>query len=202
MNIENTNYLRYANGTPGQLNVIGASYASGGTGTRVTYTIMPFQFGLIVIGATAYGVCWAGVHECAGYLESELRKDFPRATVVRDDRALHEIAAGVVGFIGRNAASLYLPLDIRATPFQMAVWGELCAIPHGTTRSYGEIARQLGQPGGARAVGHANGSNPLAILIPCHRASGADGKLTGYRWGLEYKRRLLEYERLVGGSES
>ncbi len=84
---------------------------------------------------------------------------------------------------------------MSATPFQLSVWRELCRIPEGATRSYGEIAARLGRPSAARAVGHANGSNPVSILIPCHRAIAADGKLTGYRWGLETKRRLLAFER-------
>ena len=126
-----------------------------------------------------------------------MRADFPKATIVRDDDAMRELAARVVAFVGDTSASLDLPLDIRATPFQLAVWRELCAIPPGTTRSYGEIAQRLGRARGARAVGRANGSNPLAVLIPCHRVVGADGKLTGYRWGLEYKRRLLEHERAI-----
>ena len=85
----------------------------------------------------------------------------------------------------------------NATPFEAAVWHQLCVIPRGSTRSYGAIAERLGDPHASRAVGHANGANPLAIVIPCHRAIGADGSLTGYRWGIEVKRRLLEHERAL-----
>jgi AraC family transcriptional regulator of adaptative response/methylated-DNA-[protein]-cysteine methyltransferase len=195
MDPDSRNYLRYANGADGQLKIDSASYAAGGLGGRVAYTIAPWEFDLMLLAATARGICWLGIHQCAAYLESELRGDFPKAAIVRDDNAMGQLAAQVVAFVGDTSASLDLPLDIRATPFQLAVWRELCAIPPGTTRSYGEIARRLGRARGARAVGRANGSNPLAVLIPCHRAVGTDGKLTGYRWGLEYKRRLLEYER-------
>lgn len=195
MNPAGANYLRYTTAETGELTVVSATYGHRGAGARITYAIVPSRFGLIMIGATDCGICWLGVHECAAYLESELRGDFPQAEIVRNDDTMQELAARVSAFIGGTKPCLHLPLDIRATPFQLAVWRELCAIPPGATRSYGEIARRLGQAGGARAVGHANGSNPLAILIPCHRAVGADGKLTGYRWGLEYKRRLLEYER-------
>jgi O-6-methylguanine DNA methyltransferase len=203
MNSTNGNYLRYDNGATGELNVISAGYGLAGAGTRIAYTIASSEFGRILIGATAYGICWLGIHDSAAYLESELRADFPQATIIHDDHALEGLAAKVIAFVSGDAASIEVPVDIRATPFQLAVWRELCTIPSGMTRSYSEIARRLGQPGAARAVGHANGSNPLAILIPCHRAVGADGKLTGYRWGLEYKRRLLDYERLLccrGGS--
>jgi AraC family transcriptional regulator, regulatory protein of adaptative response / methylated-DNA-[protein]-cysteine methyltransferase len=196
------NYLRYLNGATGELNVVGASYSSGGGGARVAYTVAPSELGLILIAATAHGICWLGIHQRAAYLESELREDFPQAEIVRDDDAMREVAERVMAFVGGTSASIGLPLDIRATAFQLAVWRELCAIPRGATRSYGEIAHRLRQTGGARAVGRANGSNPLALLIPCHRAVGSGGKLTGYRWGLENKRRLLDYERSSTNSRS
>jgi AraC family transcriptional regulator, regulatory protein of adaptative response / methylated-DNA-[protein]-cysteine methyltransferase len=194
MNSASTGYLHYSNGTV-ELKVAGASYGAGGTGARVKYTIAKSKVGAILVATTDGGICWVGIHESIDHLESELRKDFPKATLARDNELMGELAAKVVGFINGTAGSLDVPLDIRATPFQLAVWRELCVIPSGRTRSYSEIARRLGQPGSARAVGHANGSNPLAILIPCHRAIGVNGKLTGYRWGLEFKRRLLEHER-------
>jgi AraC family transcriptional regulator of adaptative response/methylated-DNA-[protein]-cysteine methyltransferase len=202
MNLKCGNYLRYADNLAGQLSVVSASYAPGGRGARIAYTIAPSEFALTLIAATSHGICWLGIHQCAAYLESELRRDFPKAETVRDDDVMRQVAERVIAFVNGTNTSLDLPLDIRATPFQLAVWRELCAIPPGATRSYGEIARRLGQPGGARAVGHANGSNPLAVLIPCHRAVGADGKLTGYRWGLEHKLRLLEDERLSANSRS
>jgi len=202
MNSNGANYLYHANNATVELTVVGVSYSPGGGGARLAYTIVPWELGLILIGATTHGICWLGIHECAAYLESELNADFPQAKIVHDDGALRELAARVIAFIGSNRAFLYLPVDIRATSFQLAVWRELCLIPPGATRSYNEIAHRLGKRGGARAVGRANGSNPLAVLIPCHRAVGADGRLTGYRWGLEYKRRLLEYERSFPNSQS
>jgi len=190
-------HLVYAEDGTARLNIAGASYGPGGSGARVTYTIAPSEFGFILIAATSHGICWLGIHKGAAYLESELRGDFPKAEIVRNDDAMRDVASRIIAFVDGTGASLDLSLDIRATPFQLTVWRELCAIPSGMTRSYGEIARRLGQPGAARAVGHANSSNPLAVLIPCHRAVGADGKLTGYRWGLEYKCRLLEQERTL-----
>jgi AraC family transcriptional regulator, regulatory protein of adaptative response / methylated-DNA-[protein]-cysteine methyltransferase len=197
MNPTGSNHIHYANAGTVELNIGSATYSQGGGGARITYTIVSWPLGLMLIGSTASGICWLGIHESANYLESELRGDFSKAEIVRDDQALREPAARAIAFIGGNCVPLYLPVDIRATPFQRAVWRELCLIPPGATRSYNEIAHRLGQPGGARAVGRANALNPLAVLIPCHRAIGADGKLTGYRWGLEYKRRLLDYERAL-----
>jgi O-6-methylguanine DNA methyltransferase len=148
----------------------------------------------ILVAATQHGVCWIGIHQSAVYLESELRSDFPRGAIMRDESVLRDFADQIIGFVQGKTCELELPVDISATPFQLSVWRELCAIPPGTTRSYGEIARRLGRRAASRAVGRANGSNPLAVLIPCHRAVGTDGKLTGYRWGLEYKRYLLQHE--------
>ncbi len=191
-------YLRYNEAGMGELNVATASYRLGGLGARVSYAIAPSEFGRILVAATQRGLCWVGIHESDAYLESELCADFPKAAIVRNDDEVRDLADRVIEFVSGTGRPREVPLDIRATPFQLAVWRELCAIPAGTTRSYGEIARRLGRPNASRAVGHANGSNPLALLIPCHRAVGVDGRLTGYRWGLEYKRRLLEHERAIG----
>jgi AraC family transcriptional regulator, regulatory protein of adaptative response / methylated-DNA-[protein]-cysteine methyltransferase len=190
------NHLRYCatQGGTGDLIVTNASYGSGGGGAGIGYTIVDSAFGRILIGATARGVCWLGIHESDSHLESELRRDYPEAKIQRDDAGTDEVAQRITAFIAGTTPELNLPVDIRATPFQLAVWRELCAIAPGTTRSYAEIARRIGRPQTSRAVGHANGANPIAVLIPCHRAIASNGALTGYRWGLEYKRRLLEHE--------
>lgn len=189
-------YVRYiaGNNGVGELVVVGVSYGPGGGGAKMTYTAVNSPVGRIMTAATEHGVCWLGIHESPAYLEAELRSDYPDAQLRSDGDAISKIVARLTAWLGGETGDLYLPLDIRATPFQRAVWCELCAIPFGSTRSYGEIARRLGRPTASRAVGHANGSNPVAIVIPCHRAIGANGMLTGYRWGLEYKRRLLERE--------
>ena len=190
-------HLVYAEGKAPRLEVAAGSYGPRGRGALVTYTIVLSEFGFLLIAATSHGVCWLGIHPSAAHLESALRGDFPKAAMMRNDDAMREVAERVTAFVGGTRASLELPLDIRATPFQLAVWRELCVIPRGATSSYGEIARRLGQPRAARAVGRANGSNPLAVLIPCHRAVAADGELTGYRWGVDCKRRLLQRERAI-----
>ena len=184
-------------GGVGELHLYGASYGPHGLGARVAYTTIASPFGIMLAAATPLGLCWLGLSDSDSHLAQELRRDLRAAAIARDDRAVAPIARSLVACIVHGAPPLALPLDIRATSFQFAVWRELCAIPWGATRSYGEIARRLGRPDASRAVGHANGSNPLAIVIPCHRAIGADGALTGYRWGVEYKRRLLDHERAL-----
>ncbi len=199
MTRQSHSYVRYMSRMgAGELIVGDASYGPHGRGARIIYAIVELPFGHILVAATARGVCWVGTHESRARLEAELRDDFHAAEVMRDEAAVRGFARKIVEYI--NGESLDLPLDIRATPFQRDVWRELCVIPWGTTRSYGEIGGRLGRPGASRAVGHANGSNPVAIVIPCHRAIGADGTLTGYRWGLECKRRLLDHERAVAQS--
>jgi AraC family transcriptional regulator, regulatory protein of adaptative response / methylated-DNA-[protein]-cysteine methyltransferase len=188
--------IKYAagNGGIGELAVNGAIYGAKGRGARVAFTIVDSPFGRILIATTRTGLCWLGICDSDVRLEADLGADLAAAEISRDTDGLAALARMVVDYVSGRTREIVLSLDLRATPFQIAVWRELCAIPWGATRSYGEIARRLGRPDAARAVGHANGSNPLAIIIPCHRAIGADGSLTGYRWGLEYKRRLLDHE--------
>jgi AraC family transcriptional regulator of adaptative response/methylated-DNA-[protein]-cysteine methyltransferase len=191
-------YVRYTGRDGGgELFVSDASYGPGGRGARISYTIVDSPFGRLAVAAASRGVCWLGIHESDVYLASELRTDYPMAQIHRGDAGVRALAQQILDYTFGAAAELDLPLDIRATSFQLAVWRDLCAIPFGMTRSYVEIARRIGHPTAARAVGHANGSNPAAIVIPCHRAIGASGSLTGYRWGVAYKRRLLEHERAL-----
>jgi len=185
----------------GELIMNSASFGRHGEGARVAFTIVDSDFGRILIATTRTGVCWIGVSDSEAHLEAELRGDLPAASCARDGDGLATIARNVLDFVVGRSSEIMLPVDFRATPFQLAVWQQLCAIPWGETRSYGEIARRLGRPEASRAVGAANGANPLALVIPCHRAVGADGSLTGYRWGLEYKRRLLRHERSLARRE-
>ncbi len=184
----------------GELVIGEASYGLRGKGASVRFTIADSLYGRILIAATAAGACWIGLCDSDERLEAELRGDLAAATILHDANGLDGLAPMVVEYVDGRTHEIALPIDLRATPFQIAVWRELCAIPRGETLSYGEIAARLGRPDAARAVGHANGANPLAIIIPCHRAIGTDGSLTGYRWGVDYKRRLLDHERALAQS--
>jgi AraC family transcriptional regulator of adaptative response/methylated-DNA-[protein]-cysteine methyltransferase len=127
--------------------------------------------------------------------ERELQQRFKQAMLERDDATLGKAVRYVLSQMTENPSAASLPFDVRATSFQHRVWNALRAIPRGETRTYGQIAQSIGAPKAVRAVGAACGANPLAIVVPCHRAIAANGNLTGYRWGLERKRRLLEMER-------
>lgn len=129
------------------------------------------------------------------HLDADRDRDEVAATATRDDEALAAASDQLRRYFAGELRDFDLPLAAAGTPFQHEVWDALRAIPYGTTTSYGELARQLDRPGAARAVGLANGRNPIAIVVPCHRVVGADGTLTGYAGGLERKRRLLELER-------
>ena len=175
--------------------IIPAAWGPRGRGAEISYTIVDSPFGRMLVAVTARGICALSVHCSDAFQESELRRDFREAKITRDDTAARPAADAVLRYLRGETPRCEAALDVSGTPFQLSVWRELCAIPQGATRSYGEIAARVGRPFAARAVGHANGSNPVSILIPCHRAIGANGKLTGYRWGLETKRKLLAFEQ-------
>jgi AraC family transcriptional regulator of adaptative response/methylated-DNA-[protein]-cysteine methyltransferase len=175
--------------------IIAASWGPHGRGAEISYTIADSPFGRMLVAVTRRGICALSVHQSDEWQESELRRDFREATITRDDDAAGPAAHAVLRYLRGETAGCEVPLDVSGTAFQFSVWRELCAIPEGATRSYGEIAARIGRPSAARAVGHANGSNPVSILIPCHRAIGANGELTGYRWGLEIKKKLLAFEQ-------
>jgi AraC family transcriptional regulator of adaptative response/methylated-DNA-[protein]-cysteine methyltransferase len=174
--------------------IVPAAWRPRGRGAEISYTIVDSPFGRMLVAVTARGICALSMHESDEWQESELRRDFREAKITRDDGAARPAVEAVLRYLRGETARCDVPLEVSGTPFQLSVWRELCAIPEGATRSYGEIAARIGRPSAARAVGHANGSNPVSILIPCHRAIGADGKLTGYRWGLEIKKKLLAFE--------
>lgn len=178
----------------GQLGMTPATYGKGGRGATIAFTTAPSPLGQILVAATEAGICSVGLGENADALEAGLREDFPLAEIVREDETLGRLTDEVLARLQGKAPDRNLPLDIQATAFQRQVWEALMAIPAGETRTYGELAAEIGKPGAARAVGRACGSNRVALIIPCHRAVGANGSLTGYRWGVERKRRLLAAE--------
>ncbi len=166
-----------------------------GSGQAIRFTVFPCVLGAAMIATTDQGVCSVAFGDDESALERSLRGQFAQALIVRDDAGLKNHAEAMKGYLNGQRMSLDLPLDIRATAFQERVWRLLTTIPYGETRTYSQIAEQLGQPTAARAVATACASNTLAVLIPCHRVVGKNGSVSGYRWGIDRKRKLLETEQ-------
>ena len=179
---------------PAGLGMTPGARRKGGQGETIRFTTVRCVLGRALIAATTRGVCAAALGDDAATLKAELRGRFPAATLVEDGAALRQWADAFVRFIARPDAAPDLPLDIRGTAFQARVWRELRRIPPGTTVSYSAIADAIGQPTASRAVARACATNPVAVLVPCHRVIGSDGALTGYRWGVERKQKLLKRE--------
>ncbi len=176
-----------------------ATYARGGRGARIAYTVADSSLGRVLIAATQRGVCRVAFGASDGQLGEALHSEFPHAEVRRDDAALGAWAGELLRRIDGAAPASELPLDIRATAFQWRVWEALRRIPRGRTSSYSGIAEAIGAPAAVRAVARACATNPVAIAIPCHRVNGKDGSLTGYAYGIERKRALQERERERAG---
>lgn len=173
------------------------AYARGGRGMRIRFTTASSPFGRLLVAATERGICAVTLGDDESNLEAELRREYPRAEIARDDEALQGWLAAILPRMDGSAAARDLPLDLQATSFQWRVWRALQEIPYGETRSYREIAAALGQPGAARAVAQACASNRVALVVPCHRVVRGDGSAGGYRWGAERKVRILEKEAEV-----
>ena len=165
-------------------------WRDGGRGQTIRYVVKDSPLGPLLVAATSKGICRLTFDEDA----SVLKRRFPNATVLPDDGTISAWAEGALMAIEHPAHTPELPIDVRGTAFQEAVWKELRRIPLGETRSYADIAAAVGQPQAVRAVGTANGSNPVAVLVPCHRVIRSDGSLGGYAGGLDRKRKLLAAE--------
>ncbi|WP_428669165.1 bifunctional DNA-binding transcriptional regulator/O6-methylguanine-DNA methyltransferase Ada [Reyranella sp.] len=176
-----------------------ATYAKGGAGAHIDYTTVDSDYGRVLVAATRKGIAAVFLGDSDSILERDLKDDFPAADLERNDAVLAPRVKGVLARLyGRKPSALDapdVPLDIIGTAFQWKVWKALTEIPAGQTRTYGEIARSIGEPTAARAVGRACATNQAAGVIPCHRAVGSSGALTGYRWGVARKERLLAEER-------
>jgi AraC family transcriptional regulator of adaptative response/methylated-DNA-[protein]-cysteine methyltransferase len=173
-----------------RLGMTPSAWRDGGRGEIIRYVVKDSPLGPLLIAATAQGICRLTFDED----ESVLKRRFPNATVIPDDGTISAWAEGALTAIEHPAQTPELPIDVRGTAFQEAVWKELRKIPLGETRSYADIAAAVGQPQAVRAVGTANGSNPVAVLVPCHRVIRSDGTLGGYAGGLDRKRKLLAAE--------
>lgn len=178
-----------------QLGMTPAAYKRRGAGVTLGYAIAASPLGSLLVAGTERGVAAVYLGDREDVLEDALRREFPAATIRRNSRGLASWVRAIVRHLQGRQPHLELPLDVRATAFQRRVWEELQRIPYGETRSYREIARLMGHPQAARAVARACATNPVSVVIPCHRIVREDGGLGGYRWGVERKQRLLERER-------
>ena len=169
-------------------------FREGGSDTDIFFAIGKASLGSILVAQSNKGVCSILIGEDPEALIRDLQDRFPKANLIGDEAAYQELVAKVVGLIEQPGVSLDLPLDIRGTVFQQRVWKALQQIPPGTTATYTEIATKIGMPKAVRAVAQACGANALAVAIPCHRVIKNDGSLSGYRWGVDRKRALLERE--------
>jgi AraC family transcriptional regulator of adaptative response/methylated-DNA-[protein]-cysteine methyltransferase len=177
-----------------QLGMAPGRYRSGGKGVQIGYAIGDSSLGQVLIAATERGLCSVILGDSELQLTRELRTQFPAAKI-RPEPNLQPHLRKVLSQFSDHPAALDLPLDLRATAFQMRVWEALRNIPRGETRTYTQVAQSLGQPTAVRAVARACATNPVAVVIPCHRVIGSDGRLTGYRWGVERKEKMLALER-------
>jgi len=181
-----------------QLGMTPATYQRGGKGVFIRYTTLDSPVGRMLLAATDHGVCAISFGESDGNLLEGLRSEFPDATLRRGDVVLRRWVRALLEQLHGEHPLPQLPLDVQATAFQRRVWEHLRSIPYGSTKSYGQVARSIGQPTSARAVARACASNPLAVAIPCHRVVRSTGGLGGYRWGTERKKTLLEMEQGAG----
>jgi AraC family transcriptional regulator of adaptative response/methylated-DNA-[protein]-cysteine methyltransferase len=175
---------------PDRLGMTPSRWRDGGRGEAIRWEVAQTDLGPLLVAATARGICRVAFEPD----DAALRDHFPNATIERGGAALEGLLADAVAFVTQPARAMTLPLDVRGTAFQQAVWRELSRIPPGETLSYAALAARAGNPNAVRAVGSACGANPVAVLIPCHRALRADGSLGGYAWGLPIKQKLLARE--------
>jgi AraC family transcriptional regulator of adaptative response/methylated-DNA-[protein]-cysteine methyltransferase len=178
-----------------ELGMTPATYSRGGRDVTISYAIADSPLGKLIVAATSKGICAVRLGDSAVELERDLRDEYPAAQIEGDDGPLAEALGQIIDHLNAKVPRIELPLDIRATAFQRQVWEALRSIPRGETRSYTDIAKQIGRPKAVRAVARACATNPVALIIPCHRVVREDKTLGGYRWGIERKKKLLEVER-------
>jgi len=178
-----------------QLGMTPATYRKGGQGMKIGYTIARSPLGKVLVAATERGVSAVYLGDAENAMIAELRQEYPRAEIAPATDSFQRWVREIVQRIEGKQPRLELPLDLQATAFQRRVWQELQRIPRGRTRTYSQVARSLGQPKAVRAVARACATNPVSIVVPCHRVIREDGTLAGYRWGLSRKERLLTQER-------
>jgi AraC family transcriptional regulator of adaptative response/methylated-DNA-[protein]-cysteine methyltransferase len=191
---------RVYGGADAELGMTPATYRRGGAGAHIDYVIAKTSLGTLLVAATDRGVCAVTLGDDAESLEAALEQEYPAASRTRltaPSSSLGVWVAEIVAAVDGERARPEIPIDVQASAFRWKVWRELQKIPFGETRSYGEIANAIGSPKAVRAVANACANNPVAVIVPCHRAIKLDGGLGGYRWGLERKKRLLDSERAI-----
>jgi AraC family transcriptional regulator of adaptative response/methylated-DNA-[protein]-cysteine methyltransferase len=186
----------YANA---QLGMTPATYRHGGKGMEIVYTIEECPQGKVLVAATDRGVSAVYLGDQDRPLERALHEEYPKANIRKGSGTLGPWVRAIVKHLRGGEKHLDLPLDVEATAFQRRVWQELQKIPYGTTKTYTQVAKALGQPTAARAVARACATNPVSIVVPCHRVVRQGGQLAGYRWGLDRKRALIEQEQKSAG---
>jgi AraC family transcriptional regulator, regulatory protein of adaptative response / methylated-DNA-[protein]-cysteine methyltransferase len=171
-----------------------SNYRAGGASAEIRFAVGECSLGSILVATSDRGVCAILLGDDPDALTRELQDQFPQANLIGGDKQFEQLVSKVIGFVEAPALGLALPLDVRGTAFQQRVWQALRKVPAGSTASYTDIAKRIGSPNSVRAVAHACAANVLAVAIPCHRVVRNDGALSGYRWGVERKRFLLERE--------
>jgi AraC family transcriptional regulator of adaptative response/methylated-DNA-[protein]-cysteine methyltransferase len=178
-----------------QLGMTPATYRKGGKGMKIGYVIAKSSLGKILVGATERGISAVYLGDAEAKLIEELRGEYPQAEISAAGDSFERWVREIVQRVEGNPPRVELPLDLQATAFQRRVWEELQRIPRGTTRTYTQVAQALGNPKSVRAVARACATNPVSIVVPCHRVIRQDGSMAGYRWGLSRKEQLLAQER-------
>ena len=181
---------RFYEANEGRLGMAPSAWANGGKGATIHWAVVQTSLGAMLVAATAKGVCRLSFNEGSEALEAR----FPQAELIEGGAEFEALLAKVVAAVETPGDFSHIPLDVKGTAFQEAVWRELRKIPLGETRTYAELAAAVGKPKAVRAAGSANGSNHVSVLIPCHRVIRTGGGLGGYAWGLDIKRKLLEKE--------
>jgi AraC family transcriptional regulator, regulatory protein of adaptative response / methylated-DNA-[protein]-cysteine methyltransferase len=180
---------------PGQMGMTPAAYRRGGQGMAISYTIASSPLGRVLVAATQRGVSAVYLGDSDEPLKKALAQEYPRAEIRQDAAGIGPWVRGIIRHLRGQEPHIDLPLDVQATAFQRRVWEELRRIPYGSTKSYTEVARAIGKPKAIRAVARACATNPVSIVVPCHRVVRQDGNLAGYRWGLKRKEALVAKER-------
>ncbi len=185
---------RFYSTSPKLLGMKPTQYRAGGSGASIRFAVGECSLGSILVAATEVGICAIALGDDADGLLRDLQDRFPKADLIGGDKAFERMVAKVIRFVERPSREFKLPLHVQGTAFQQRVWQKLCEIPCGQTWTYSQLARDLGEPKANRAVAHACAANPIAVAIPCHRVVRIDGSLSGYRWGIERKAKLLKAE--------